>query len=102
MIRAHLLRWRPRPHAQRTASTPRVRSSGAASQLDPSPRSSRVYADRLMGTWPARSGAVKMLGRGAVTLEERGHALRVGAAPAALRRDAEGRRHGPRRADARE
>ena len=41
-IRAHLLRWRPRPHAQRTESTPRVRSSGAASQLDPSPRSSRV------------------------------------------------------------
>src|SRR6266536_5527081 len=28
--------WRPRPHAQRTESTPRVRLSGAASQLDPS------------------------------------------------------------------
>ena len=41
-IRAHLLRWRPRPHAQRRATTPRVRPSGAASQLDPSPRSSRV------------------------------------------------------------
>src|SRR5947209_9772802 len=41
MIRAHLLRWRPRPHAQRTGSTPRVRPSGAASQLDPSHRSSQ-------------------------------------------------------------
>src|SRR6266542_6134911 len=33
-------RWRPRPHAQRTGSTPRVRPSGAALQLDPSHRSS--------------------------------------------------------------
>ncbi len=33
--RAHLLRWRPRPHARRTESTPRVRPSGAASHLDP-------------------------------------------------------------------
>jgi len=32
--KAHLLRWRPRPHAQRTGSTPRVRRSGAASHLD--------------------------------------------------------------------
>src|SRR5215475_9870388 len=32
--KANLVRWRPRPHAQRTASTPRVRSSGAASHLD--------------------------------------------------------------------
>src|SRR6266508_2691012 len=31
---AHLLRWRPRPHAQRTESTPRVRPSGAALHLD--------------------------------------------------------------------
>src|SRR5712691_10816574 len=31
--KAHLLRWRPRPHAQRTESTPRVRPSGAASHL---------------------------------------------------------------------
>ena len=30
-----LLYWRPRPHAQRTESTPRVRPSGAASHLDP-------------------------------------------------------------------
>src|SRR5262249_44824039 len=31
MIRAHLRWWsRPRPHAQRTTSTPRVRLSGAA------------------------------------------------------------------------
>src|SRR2546428_9694124 len=41
MIRAHLRRWRPRPHAQRTGSTPRVRPSGAALQLDPSHRSSQ-------------------------------------------------------------
>ena len=41
-IRAHLLRWRPRQPAQRTESTPRRLPSGAASQLDPSPRSSRV------------------------------------------------------------
>ena len=40
MIRAHRLRWRPRLHAQRTESTPRVQPSGAASPLDPSPRSS--------------------------------------------------------------
>src|SRR6266508_5434134 len=32
--KAHLLRWRPRPHAQRTESTPRVRPSGAALHLD--------------------------------------------------------------------
>src|SRR6266404_6959098 len=32
--KAHLLRWRPRLHAQRTESTPRVQPSGAASQLD--------------------------------------------------------------------
>jgi len=32
--KAHLLRWRPRPHAQRTGSTPRVRPAGAASHLD--------------------------------------------------------------------
>ncbi len=42
MIRAHLLRWRPRQPAQRTESTPRRLPSGAASQLDPSHRSSRV------------------------------------------------------------
>jgi hypothetical protein len=43
-IRAHLLRWRPRQPAQRTESTPRRLPSGAASQLDPSPRSSRASA----------------------------------------------------------
>jgi rhodanese-related sulfurtransferase len=42
MIRAHLLRWRPRQPAQRTESTPRRLPSGAASQLDPSHRSSWV------------------------------------------------------------
>src|SRR4029077_3513420 len=47
-IRAHLLRWRPRQPAQRTASTPRRLPSGAASQLDPSPRASCVFSDRLL------------------------------------------------------
>ncbi len=37
-IRAHLLRWRPRPGAQRRETTPRARPSGAASQMDPSRR----------------------------------------------------------------
>src|SRR5215467_885825 len=37
-IRAHLLRCRARPHAPRTGSTPRVRPSRGASQLDPSRR----------------------------------------------------------------
>ena len=46
MIRAHLLRWRPRQPAQRTASTPRRLPSGAASQLDPSHRSSWVSSTR--------------------------------------------------------
>ncbi len=32
--KAHLLRWRPRPRAQRTGSTPRARHAGAASHLD--------------------------------------------------------------------
>ena len=42
-IRAHLLRWRPRPHGStyRDYASP-CGLSGAASQLDPSPRSSRV------------------------------------------------------------
>jgi len=34
----------PRPHAQRTGSTPRVRPSGAASQLDPSHHSSEAFS----------------------------------------------------------
>src|SRR5918996_983774 len=37
-IRAHLLRCRPSPGAQRTGSTPRARASGGASQLDRSRR----------------------------------------------------------------
>src|SRR4030095_7413855 len=37
--RAHLLRWRPRPGAQRRATTPRARPARAASPLDPSHRS---------------------------------------------------------------
>src|SRR6267142_1663252 len=32
--KAHLLRWRPRSHAQRTERTPRMRPSGAASHVD--------------------------------------------------------------------
>ena len=47
-IRAHLLRWRPRPGAQRRATTPRARPSGAASQLDPSRRPGRVRFDALL------------------------------------------------------
>ena len=47
MIRAHLLRWRPRQPAQRTASTPRRLPSGAASQLNPSHRSSRLSPTAL-------------------------------------------------------
>ena len=42
-----LLRWRPRQPGQRTESTPRRLPSGAASQLDPSHRSSRHFPDRL-------------------------------------------------------
>ena len=42
MIRAHLLRWRPRQTAQRRESTPRRLPSGAAAKLDPSNRTSRV------------------------------------------------------------
>ena len=63
-IRAHLLRWRPRPGAQRRETTPRVRPSGAASQLDPSrprrrlrPHGPRV-SPRAVGvsaTWRRRS-----------------------------------------------
>ena len=49
MRRAHLLRWRPRPPAQRTESTPRRLPSGAASQLDPSHRCSPRFSDRLLG-----------------------------------------------------
>src|SRR5437867_1896533 len=43
-IKAHRLRWRPRPHAQRTESTPRARPSGAASQLDLSQRPARLVS----------------------------------------------------------
>ena len=58
-IRAHLLRWRPRPGAQRTGSTPRARPSGAASQLDPSrppgargvPAGSLLDPSRPPGCW---------------------------------------------------
>src|SRR6266705_974328 len=53
MIRAHLRRWRPRLHAQRTGSTPRVHPSGAALQLDPSHRSRpsmiRAHLRRFIG-----------------------------------------------------
>ena len=34
LIKTHLLSWRPRPHAQRRETTPRVLPSGAASHLD--------------------------------------------------------------------
>ena len=44
-IRAHLLRWRPRPQAQRSRATPRLRPSGAASHLDPSRRPAALAGD---------------------------------------------------------
>jgi branched-chain amino acid transport system permease protein len=45
MIGAHLRRWRAWPHAQRTGSAPRVRPTGAASQMDLSHRSRRTLSD---------------------------------------------------------
>ena len=45
-IRVQLLRWRPRSHAQRTLSTPRVRPSGAASHLGPSRQPARSISSR--------------------------------------------------------
>src|SRR5712692_3749209 len=41
---AHLLRWRPWPHARRTGSTPRVRLAGAASHLDLFEQPAGVFA----------------------------------------------------------
>ena len=54
-IRAHLLRWRPRQHAQRRETTPRVLPSGAASHLDPSPPPATLAARH--GFW--RTGWLK-------------------------------------------
>ena len=45
-IRVQLLRWRPRSHAQRTESTPRVQPSRAASQLGPSRQPARSISSR--------------------------------------------------------
>ena len=62
--KAPLLRWRPRPRAQRTRDTPRVRPSGAASQLDLSrPPGAACSADgaKMRGSTegqPARYGCV--------------------------------------------
>jgi hypothetical protein len=51
--RAHLLRWRPRRRAHRTASTPRAQLSGAASQLDPSeqPAATAAAGRRCRRRW---------------------------------------------------
>src|SRR5262245_65199555 len=49
MRRAHLLRWRPRQHAQRTGSTPLVLPSGAALHLDPSHHARRPLFSRRGG-----------------------------------------------------
>src|SRR5262245_56371306 len=48
--RAHLLRRRPRLHARRTESTPRVQPSGAASHLDPSrqPAGRAIWCGRAL------------------------------------------------------
>ena len=46
LIKAHLLRWRPRQHAQRRATTPRVLPSGAASHLDLSEHACAQAADK--------------------------------------------------------
>ena len=52
--KAHLVRWHPRPHAQRRATTPRVRSSGAALHLDPSRRpATRFGLLLLLRVWRA-------------------------------------------------
>ena len=52
-----LLRWRPRQRAQRTESTPRRLPSGAASQLDPSHRSSRASPTGVSAVRSAREFA---------------------------------------------
>src|SRR6266852_5947845 len=62
MIRAHLRRWRPRPHAQRTGSTPRVRPSGAALQLDPSHRSSQGFLRQVLGFQLGAESLVETVG----------------------------------------
>src|SRR6266536_5079136 len=55
MIRAHLRRWRPRLHAQRTGSTPRVQPSGAALRLgvlvanSPTPENFIAVAEATIG-----------------------------------------------------
>ena len=54
--KVQLLRWRPRPHAQRTRSTPRVRRSGAASHLDLL-RSRRVLPQPRVWGWRPGSPA---------------------------------------------
>ena len=46
LIKAHLLRWRPRQPAQRRATTPRRLPSGAASQLDLSQPPATFSGDR--------------------------------------------------------
>ena len=56
--RRHLLRWRPRPGAQRRATTPRARPSGAASHLDPSRRPGRARLTKGASTGPSEVDAL--------------------------------------------
>src|SRR5882672_8485911 len=59
-IRGHLLRWRPRPGAQRRETTPRARPSGAASHMTPSRPSAPPCRQRPSGMRappPLRLGA---------------------------------------------
>src|SRR3990172_8814276 len=55
--KAHLLRWGPRPHAQRTESTPRARPSGAASHLDLFERPAELLKTAHLLRWGPRPHA---------------------------------------------
>src|SRR6188508_1612839 len=54
-----LLRWRPRQRVNVPESTPRRLPSGAASQLDPSHRSSRHFPDRLRDSRKGLDGPLR-------------------------------------------
>src|SRR6266540_5494862 len=62
--KAHLLRWRPRPHAQRTESTPRVRPSGAALHLDLFEQPASFSASLLESGWEPTGERLARCGRG--------------------------------------
>ena len=83
MRRVHLLRWRPRPGAQRRETTPRARASGAASQLNPSHRSSRHFSDSFLDRQaPSLHVSGRLLGVALLSLAALGAvAARAGAEP---------------------